>query len=312
TPVRVTVVGDIHMQGAALGLLDPANESSRLALANLVQGSDVTIGNLESALGVGGAPEHKDFTFLAPLETLDMLGAVGFDVLTMANNHGLDYGRDLIPQAVAASGRGGVSIVGIGRNAAEAYAPYVADVRGVRVAVIGLSDVFDDAGSWSATDTRGGLASVRDMARVDAAVRSASSIADYTIVYLHWGTEREVCPSDRQRALVNQLAADGADAIVGAHAHRVQGSGFVGSTFVSYGLGNFIWYQDGGDSGRSEAVSFELSDSVVKGFSVTPVTIHLGIPSADAPEKMPEAQQIIEKRATCAGVSPTPIQSATP
>ena len=52
----------------------------------------VAIGNLESAIATGGTPENKDFTFRAPPSSIDALRAGGFDAVSMANNHGRDYG----------------------------------------------------------------------------------------------------------------------------------------------------------------------------------------------------------------------------
>jgi poly-gamma-glutamate synthesis protein (capsule biosynthesis protein) len=60
---------------------------------------------------------------------------------------------------------------------------------------------------------------------------------------MHWGTEGEACPDPNQLALAPKLAAAGASIIVGAHAHMLQGSGWLGHTFVAYGMGNFLWWE---------------------------------------------------------------------
>jgi len=64
------------------------------------------------------------------------------------------------------------------------------------------------------------------------------------VVYLHWGVEGQSCPSAEQRALAGRLAAAGADAVVGTHSHLLLGSGFLGRTYVAYGLGNYLWWRD--------------------------------------------------------------------
>ncbi|MEO7447938.1 MAG: CapA family protein, partial [Humibacillus sp.] len=61
-------------------------------------------------------------------------------------------------------------------------------------------------------------------------------------------TQYTSCADAGQRETARLLAADGADVVVGGHAHRPQGSGWLGTTFVGYGLGNFVWYNTDGAS----------------------------------------------------------------
>jgi len=79
--------------------------------------------------------------------------------------------------------------------------------------------------------------------RTLAAVRAAKRIAKVVIVFMHWGTEGEACPDPAQLSLAPRLAAAGATIIIGAHAHMLQGSGWLGHTFVAYGMGNFVWWE---------------------------------------------------------------------
>jgi len=116
-------------------------------------------------------------------------------------------------------------------------------IRGVTIAVIGVSQVAELAASWVATATRPGEANAIDLGRTLAAVRSARRLATVVIVFMHWGTEGEACPDPAQLSLARELAAAGASIVVGAHAHMLQGSGWLGRTFVAYGLGNFLWWE---------------------------------------------------------------------
>ena len=63
-------------------------------------------------------------------------------------------------------------------------------------------------------------------------------------MYLHWGAELEACPTPQQRATARALSDAGADVIVGSHAHVLLGSGWLGDSYVNYGLGNFLWYHN--------------------------------------------------------------------
>jgi poly-gamma-glutamate synthesis protein (capsule biosynthesis protein) len=161
----------------------------------------------------------------------------------MANNHVLDYGTAGLADTIAAARAARFPYVGIGTDAAAAWAPYVTTVKGMKIAVIGVSQVAELASSWVATPSRAGEANAIDLGRTLAAVRAARRLAPTVIVFMHWGTEGQACPDPGQLSLARKLSAAGASIIVGAHAHMLQGSGWLGHTFVAYGMGNFLWWE---------------------------------------------------------------------
>ena len=163
----------------------------------------------------------------------------------MANNHALDYGPVGLQDTFGAISASRFPVIGIGRNATEAYRPYRTTIKGQRIAVLTALDWLEPAlqPAWSATETRPGLAVSFDPKRLVAAIRQVRPQVDTLVVFLHWGTEQDSCADDEQRSLAWALAAAGADIIVGAHAHRVHGAGRVGKTFIAYGLGNFAWWR---------------------------------------------------------------------
>ena len=161
----------------------------------------------------------------------------------MANNHVLDYGPAGLADTLAAARAARFPYVGIGTSAAAAWAPYVTTINGVKIAVVGVSQVAELASSWVATPHRPGEANAINLPRTLAAVRAARRLAPIVIVFMHWGTEGQACPDQNQLALAPKLAAAGASIIIGAHAHMLQGSGWLGHTFVAYGMGNFLWWE---------------------------------------------------------------------
>jgi len=243
-PITLAFGGDVHFEGPVRRhlLADPTTVFG--ALVPVLSAADLTVVNLETALTDRGTPADKQYVFRAPPVALDALRAAGIDVATMANNHGIDYGPVGLADTLAAERRSGFPLIGIGRDEAEAYAPYRATVGGWRVAVLGASQVIAPSVSklWPATPTRAGMASAYRVARLTAAVREARRSSDTVVVYVHWGEERQACPSDEQRELAEQLVAAGADVVVGSHAHVVQGAGRMGSGYVAYGLGNLLFY----------------------------------------------------------------------
>ncbi len=241
--ITLAFAGDVHFTGRTrLLLADPATAFG--PISTVLRSADFTVVNLETAVTNGGTPQPKTYHFRAPATAFTALRGAGIDLVTMANNHVLDYGQAGLADTLAAARAARFPYVGIGTSAAAAWAPYVITIKGVKIAVIGVSQVAELASSWVATDTRPGEANAIDLSRTLAEVRSAKRIASVVIVFMHWGTEGESCPDPAQLSLARELSAAGASIIVGAHAHMLQGSGWLGHTFVAYGMGNFLWWEN--------------------------------------------------------------------
>jgi poly-gamma-glutamate capsule biosynthesis protein CapA/YwtB (metallophosphatase superfamily) len=241
--ITLAFAGDVHFTGRTkLLLADPATAFG--PIATVLRSADFAAVNLETAVTDGGTPQPKTYHFRAPTTAFTALRAAGIDMVTMANNHVLDYGQAGLANTLAAAKAAQFPYVGIGTNAAAAWAPYVTTIKGKKIAIIGVSQVAELASSWVATDTRPGEANSIDVARTLAAVRSAKQLASVVIVFMHWGTEGQSCPDPNQLSLARKLSAAGASIIVGAHAHMLQGSGWLGHTFVAYGMGNFLWWEN--------------------------------------------------------------------
>ncbi|MGQ0465472.1 MAG: CapA family protein [Sporichthyaceae bacterium] len=250
--VVLAFAGDVHFEAE----LAPRLKTPRTALkpvAPILRGADVAMVNLESAITSRGRPEPKKFTFRTSPKALDALAAAGVVVVSMANNHAVDYGAQGLTDTLAAQRTSPIPVVGIGSDAAAAFAPANFEVRGTSIAVLGATQVPDrTAATWAAGEAKPGVASARNPKRLLAAVRTARVSSDLVVVYLHYGTERVACPARDQRDVVERLAKAGADVVVGSHAHVLLGSGWKGGTYVNYGLGNFVWYSP---NSRAEATS---------------------------------------------------------
>lgn len=237
----LAVAGDVHFTGRTAPLLrDPATAFG--PIAPVLRGADLALLNLETAVTDRGTPEPKEFHFRAPATAYAAVRAAGVDAVSLANNHVLDYGQVGLADTLDAATAAAMPVFGAGRNAEAAYAPWVTTVRGTRVAVLGFSQITTLASTWGAQDDRAGVALSFDVQRVRAAVAAARSQADVVIAFMHWGPEGSGCPSARQKDFLPVLVQAGVDVVLGAHAHVLQGVGWSGRTFVSYGMGNFVWY----------------------------------------------------------------------
>ncbi len=313
--VTIAFGGDASFEGLA-DLVESDPESVLADVGPLLRGADLAVVNLEAVLGEAGEPVPKAFNFRVPAAAVDSLRAAGVDVVSMANNHGLDYGRDGLAESLRIEQETGFPLIGVGQDLDEAYAPFTTEVRGQRIGVLAASDVIDAElrSSWIATDQQAGLASAEEseQALLEDRVRQLRGEVDTLVVYLHYGVERETCPNERQRELVEAMIEAGADIVVGTHAHRLQGHGFLGDRYVAYGLGNFV-FSAGSEGGRASGVlTVTATGRRIDGAEWTPAVIVDGRPeplSGDAADNALAEQDELRE---CAGLSATPGDIDTP
>ena len=248
--VTLAFAGDVHFEGGVAALLD-RRDATLGPMSSALRSADVAVINLESALTSGGSPASKEledpsrrFWFRSPPSALALLDRSGVDVVSLANNHGADYGAAGLRDTLRVARNSPVAVIGVGRDPEQAFRPYETSIDGVEVAVLAAdaSPLESDASIWDVGPEGPGLAAARDDTRLLAAVRAANAYSDVVAVYQHWGAENQRCPTARQRKLAQKLADAGADVVVGTHAHVLLGAGMLDDTYVSYGLGNFLWY----------------------------------------------------------------------
>ena len=246
--VTLAFAGDVHFEGGVAALLD-RRDATLGPMASALRSADVAVVNLESALTTGGSPAPKEledpsrrYWFRSPPSALALLDRSGVDVVSLANNHGADYGAAGLRDTLRLARSSPVAVIGVGRDPEQAFRPYETSINGVDVAVLAAdaSPLESKASIWDVGPDGPGVA--RDETRLLAAVRAANAYSDVVAVYLHWGAENQGCPTAGQRKLAQKLADAGADVVVGTHAHVLLGAGMLDDTYVSYGLGNFLWY----------------------------------------------------------------------
>jgi poly-gamma-glutamate capsule biosynthesis protein CapA/YwtB (metallophosphatase superfamily) len=271
--------GDVHFEGVLRSKLDASPSTVLAPIAPVLQRADIAMVNLETAVTTRGTAQSKQFVFRAPPTAFAALRGGSVDVATMANNHGLDYGLIGLRDSLAAAKSYHFPVVGIGLDGKQAYAPYRVTVNGQRIAVLGATQVIDDQliRAWTAGPNDPGLASAKDVPRLVAAVRQARRTSDTVVVYVHWGVELDSCPTVDQRTLARQLVAAGADVVIGSHAHVLLGTGRMGSTLVSYGLGNFAFYASREETVRSGVLFVTVTGHRVDGYHWAPARISDGV-----------------------------------
>jgi poly-gamma-glutamate synthesis protein (capsule biosynthesis protein) len=310
-PIVLAFGGDVHFEGILREALLSDPEGILDPFTDIMSAADLAVVNLETAVTERGVPEPKDFTFRAPPLALDALIGAGIDVVSLANNHGVDYGQTGLADTLDAIAERGLGLIGAGRNRTEAIAPYSVEIRGVRIAILAATQVLDGfaTGTWVATDDRAGLVSALGIERqrfVDA-VAAASEDHDVVIAFMHWGIEKEFCPAGAQISIANDLVAAGADAVIGTHAHRIQANGMLADTIVHYGMGNLVFYSLEGPG--TESGIFELTidpETMAITHEWIPATLVRGVSTPYEPERSQaeELAAVADQRRDCAYLEP--------
>ncbi|NKZ05148.1 CapA family protein [Actinomadura latina] len=203
-------------------------------------GADLALVNLECCVSERGHPwdaPGKPFHFRAPPAAVGALTDLGVDCVTLANNHALDYGPDALLDTVAILRRAGIRTVGAGADLAEAREPAVLEVRGTRLAVVGVTDHPAD---FAAAPGRPGVA-YADLRRgvPDGLVRRIRRLrdqADAVLVMPHWGPNMIEEPLAHVLRAAGALVDAGASLIAGSSAHVFHGVAWP----VMYDMGDFI------------------------------------------------------------------------
>ena len=242
TAVSLIAVGDV-MLGRGVAEVD----MPLTAVVPWLSAADLTFGNLESVIGAEGMPrispvgEPQPIILNAPITAVTHLTTAGFDLLSLANNHSLDYGGEGLAETAVRLQQAGITPLGIGMDIDAAYQPVFRAVKGVRLAFLAFNAVSqpgdDESSGWARADWQ--------PERVVQAVTATRQQADVVIVSVHWGYEYEQRVDPWQETAVQTLFAAGADVVIGHHPHVAQ-SVIVNrqaGKLAAYSLGNFVFDQ---------------------------------------------------------------------
>jgi poly-gamma-glutamate synthesis protein (capsule biosynthesis protein) len=281
--INLAAVGDM-MMARTIGerIIQNEGESIFASVAPLLQQADLAFGNLECSIGEDGTRAEKGYTFRAPVETAQLLKQAGFGLLSLSNNHILDYGDSTFEQTLDLLHNEGILTVGAGRNSTEARSPGLVTIHGIRIAFLSYADIPKeyqgfDAYSWTAGPDTPGIAWA-DPTEIDSDIQAIRATVDYVVVLFHFGVEGAEKPSNKQIELA-QLAIDsGANIVIGSHPHILQPIEEYHGGLIAYSMGNFVFdgFQDAANI--SQILMITLAPGKAITYYSIPVLLREGIP----------------------------------
>ncbi len=251
----LTVAGDIMLDRGVEAAAPPGDPVAPLRpLGAHLAAADLTVGNLESTLSDDGTPQQQPIgdSFEVPPRVADDLARLGFDAISLANNHTGDYGDGALLDTVAILRDSRLDAFGAGRDLAAASRPVVLERKGVRFGFVGFNAIGETS---QAGPGRPGALSIRmpprtgplnraDLAHVRRQVRRLDRDVDVVVVLPHWGEQYTHVAEPVQGVVARRLVDAGADLVAGGHPHWVQGLGRYGDAVIAHSLGNLVFDMD--------------------------------------------------------------------
>lgn len=246
---RLVAVGDVF-----LDRVEPL--SAFAATVDYLRGFDVAFANLEAPIAHGGELKIWSSKILLRMRPamIDGLVAAGFSVVSLANNHAMDYSASGLVETIGHLRQRGIEPVGAGSDSTEACRPVIVERNQIRIGFLAFQATEHDSPDMRAKQGIPGLNQVRlspfyppplvnpsDLDEVRRSIRELRAKADVVVASFHWGIAGLPDLAVPQMALAQEAAAAGADLVIGHHSHVPQALALIGRTVVAFGLGNFVF-----------------------------------------------------------------------
>ena len=227
-----------HLKTSQNGIADCIDQE----LIARMQTADIAFLNNEFTISDRGSPlPKKSYTFRAAPEHTALYQTLGVDIVSLANNHAFDFGKDAFLDTIDTLKQYNVASIGAGRNLEEAMKPVYYLVNGKKIAFVAATRAEKNILTPAATQTDCGVLRCYDPTLFLEVIKEAKANSDYVIACIHWGAEHSHGLEEVQQETAYQYIDAGADLIIGGHAHRLQGIEYYKGKTIFYNLGNF-WF----------------------------------------------------------------------
>ena len=237
-------VGDIMLSRDVASTIKRKNDYKYpfLNTADLLKSADITFGNLECPITPGRIIQTNEMVFRADPQVVEGLKYAGFDILSLANNHTMNFGEKGIEDTFKYLNEANIKFIGAGKDLKEAFEPKILEVNGLKFAFLAYADNSFMPVSYGAKENKAGIAFM-DIAKMNQDVKSAKEKSDFVIISMHSGVEYAKEPNQNQINFAHSAIDAGADLVIGHHPHIVQKVEKYKDKYILYSLGNFVFDQ---------------------------------------------------------------------
>lgn len=270
----VSAVGDIMLDASSRPIISGMGyDYPYVKVRQFFKDSQIIFGNLEGPLTNRGTPENdKKFVFHSPPDKVSAaLKNAGFNVVSLANNHTLDYGAEGLAQTVETLDAIGIQHAGAGANLAAARKPAMLQVNGQRVAILAYSITLPD--NFYAETNKAGTAFAHEE-QVQEDIIAARKQADVVLVSFHWGQEGKTVLREYQTRIGHLAIDSGASVVIGHHPHILQGIERYKDGLILYSLGNFTFGSYSSHSTRSAVAQLHFHNGRLQQLQMFPINVN--------------------------------------
>jgi len=255
--ITINAVGDVMLAGRWEAQIRSQGWQFPFSrVSHELKKGDLTIANLESPLARSGVEfSEKKYRFRGDPAIAAALKKNGIGLVTLANNHSMDFGGGALQETLEHLQQAGVAWVGAGKNLAEAREMALYTIKGKKIAFLGYS-LTQPTEFFAGKERPGTAPGYEKYYRED--IRRARQQADYVIVSFHWGTEGKQETQGYQRVAAHQAIDAGADVIIGHHPHVLRGIERYQRGIIFYSLGNFTFASKGNTAATSAMIRLQL------------------------------------------------------
>ncbi|MDD2899489.1 MAG: CapA family protein [Desulfuromonadaceae bacterium] len=238
--IVINAVGDVMLAGKWAPLLRKKGYDYPFSgVRKVLASADINCANLESPIAADGEEyTDKKYRFRADPTVAGAIRAAGFNLVTLANNHSMDFGGDALAETRQHLSDKGIASIGAGKNISDARRMALFTIKSKRLAFLAysLTQPFEFFAGLEHPGTAPGYEKL-----VTADIASARKQADYVIVSFHWGKEALSTVQQYQQSMARKSIEAGADVIIGHHPHVLQGIEHYRNGLIFYSLGNFVF-----------------------------------------------------------------------
>lgn len=241
-------------------------------LQAVIEQADCSICNFEAPVQGYGTPQPKSGPHLSQQRsTVGGLKQQGFDLLLLANNHMLDYGKEGLAATLGVAREVGIDTIGADVDEKTAYKSVIKKIDDLDIGIINACEAQFGVIDHFEREEKAGYAWINHP-RIDTKVIALKKKCDFVIVCVHAGLENYNIPQKEWRVRYKHLCDLGADVIIGSHPHVPQGYEEHGESLIFYSLGNF--YFDYGVAANYENHSYSVMLELIKGQSPSFEAVH--------------------------------------
>lgn len=245
----LTLAGDV-MMGRRVGekIKEKGYRYPFLGVVDILKDSDVTFVNLEAPISKRGkALKSKRITFKTPPQAAKSLEYAGIDIVSLANNHVLDYGRDALEDTLKFLNRTNIKNIGLyyhhkSWNNKPIKRFEIIRKNNIRLGFLAYSAIVP--GNFLSTEDRPGIMSAIFFEKaITKDVKELKKKVDVVVVSLHMGREYFKNVTEYQKAYARKAIDVGADIVVGHHPHVLERIENYKNGLIFYSLGNLVFDQ---------------------------------------------------------------------